>query len=63
MKQFDKSEILELPKRRRAKLINSCSGLKSVNLIGSIDKDGNKNVAIFNSVVHLGVIRLCYVLC
>ena len=54
MKQLDKSDILELPKRHRAQLINSCSGLKSVNLIGSIDKQGNKNVAIFNSVVHLG---------
>jgi len=54
MKQFDQSDILALPQRKRAQLINSCSGLKSVNLIGSIDKHRIKNVAIFNSVVHVG---------
>jgi flavin reductase (DIM6/NTAB) family NADH-FMN oxidoreductase RutF len=38
----------------RAKFINSLSGFKSVNLIGTQDLNGQGNVAIFSSVVHLG---------
>lgn len=38
----------------RAKFINSLSGFKSANLIGTLDKDGNTNLAMFSSVVHLG---------
>lgn len=40
--------------RYRAALINSLSGFKSGSLIGSVNKDGNTNLAIFSSVVHLG---------
>ncbi len=40
--------------RYRARLINSLSGFKSTNLIGSIDRHGQTNLAIFSSVVHLG---------
>ncbi|PKI17334.1 flavin reductase family protein [Colwellia sp. 12G3] len=40
--------------RYRAKFINSLSGFKSVNLIGTQDSDGQSNLAIFSSVVHLG---------
>jgi flavin reductase (DIM6/NTAB) family NADH-FMN oxidoreductase RutF len=40
--------------RYRARLINSLSGFKSTNLIGTIDKQGQTNLAIFSSVVHLG---------
>jgi flavin reductase (DIM6/NTAB) family NADH-FMN oxidoreductase RutF len=35
-------------------LINGLSGFKSANLIGTISEDGNENVAIFSSVIHLG---------
>jgi flavin reductase (DIM6/NTAB) family NADH-FMN oxidoreductase RutF len=38
----------------RANLINSVSGYKPANLIGSIGPDGVPNLAIFSSVVHLG---------
>ncbi|MEW6998724.1 flavin reductase family protein [Colwelliaceae bacterium BS250] len=38
----------------RAHLINSLSGFKSANLIGTINKQGQTNLAIFSSVVHLG---------
>ena len=64
MKQLNRSDILQLPKRYRANLMSSCSGLKSANLIGSIDKSGNKNLAVFNSVVHLGSHppMLCFIL-
>ncbi|MEY8848743.1 flavin reductase family protein [Psychroserpens sp. XS_ASV72] len=38
----------------RINLINSCSGYKSANLIGTISNDGIENVAVFSSVTHLG---------
>jgi len=40
--------------RYRAKFINSLSGFKSANLIGTQDHNGHSNLAIFSSVVHLG---------
>lgn len=40
--------------RFRAKLINSLSGFKSANLIGTVSNEGAENLAIFSSVVHLG---------
>lgn len=43
-----------MPSRYRAKFINSLSGFKSANLIGTQNKDGQSNLAIFSSVVHLG---------
>lgn len=43
-----------MPKRQRAQFINSLSGFKSANLIATQDKQGNTNIAIFSSVVHLG---------
>ncbi len=54
MKQFKASDLKELPSRYRANLINSCTGYKSLNLIGTQDSDGNKNLAVFNSIIHLG---------
>lgn len=38
----------------RINLINSCSGYKSANLLGSISEDGIDNVAVFSSVTHIG---------
>jgi len=34
--------------------MNSCSGFKSANLIGTKSNDGTPNVAVFSSVTHLG---------
>jgi flavin reductase (DIM6/NTAB) family NADH-FMN oxidoreductase RutF len=34
--------------------MNSCSGFKSANLIGTKSNDGIPNVAVFSSVTHLG---------
>lgn len=39
---------------QRIKYINSVSGIKPANLIGSIAEDGKTNLAIFSSVFHLG---------
>ncbi len=38
----------------RINLINSCSGYKSANLIGTKSNDGIENVAVFSSVTHIG---------
>ena len=54
MKQFTEQDILELDKFFRINLINSCSGFKSANLIGTKSKDSFENVAIFSSVTHIG---------
>ncbi len=46
--------IRKFEKIYRANFINSISGFKSANLIGSISAKGNTNLAIFNSVIHVG---------
>jgi flavin reductase (DIM6/NTAB) family NADH-FMN oxidoreductase RutF len=51
---FDNKDISRLNKIYRINLINSCSGFKSANLLGSISEDGKTNVAVFSSVTHLG---------
>lgn len=47
-------DIENLPKKQRLHLINSCTGYKSANLIGTISAKGEENLAIFSSVIHLG---------
>ncbi|MCG7530165.1 flavin reductase [Psychrobium sp. MM17-31] len=47
-------DIADYDSRYRAKLINSLSGFKSANLIGTIDEDLVTNLAIVSSVFHLG---------
>lgn len=54
MQFFDNKDISNLNKIFRINLINSCSGFKSANLLGTISEDGNTNVAVFSSVTHLG---------
>ena len=46
--------IAAMPTRRRAALINSLTGFKSANLVGTADAQGNTNLAIMSSAVHLG---------
>ena len=49
------SESLQaMPGRQRAALVNSLSGFKSANLVGTADANGHCNLAIMSSVVHLG---------
>ena len=45
---FDKESINKLDHLYRINLINSCTGFKSANLLGTIDTKGNKNLAIFS---------------
>lgn len=44
----------EMEKHFRTKFVNSLSGFKSVNLVGSKGFDGVENLAIFSQVFHIG---------
>ena len=54
MQFFNQEDIYNLNKIFRINLINSCSGFKSANLLGTISEEGVTNVAVFSSVTHLG---------
>lgn len=54
MPYFSKEDIINLPGIERMHLINSCGGIKSGNLIGTVSTSGISNLAVFNSVIHLG---------
>lgn len=54
MKRFTKEHIETLDYLFKINLINSLSGFKSANLIGSVSSEGIENIAIFSSVIHLG---------
>ncbi len=53
-KMFSFDKIMQLPSRYRTNLINMVSGFKAANLIGTKSKNGQPNLAVFNSVVHIG---------
>lgn len=54
MKHFDRKDIDQLDKIFRLNLINSVTGIKPANLIGTQSEEGQTNLAIFSSVIHLG---------
>lgn len=49
-----RSDIQNLERIKRLNLINSISGIKPANLIGTVSSDGASNLAIFSSVLHMG---------
>ena len=51
--KYNESQISNLDRTFKINLINSITGLKPANLIGTTDKNID-NVAIFSSVLHLG---------
>ncbi len=51
---FSSSQIAEMEQRYRAAIINSLSGFKSVVLVGTSDSNHSTNLAIFNSLFHIG---------
>lgn len=51
---LNKADIEKAERIWRLNLINSITGIKPANLIGTISDDGETNLAIFSSVVHLG---------
>uniref|UniRef100_UPI004048FE2D flavin reductase family protein n=2 Tax=Gelidibacter sp. TaxID=2018083 RepID=UPI004048FE2D len=54
MTHFNTNDFENLHHLYRINLINSCSGYKSANLIGTKSLSGVSNVAIFSSVTHIG---------
>ena len=52
--QITATHLTQMEQRKRAHLINSVGGFKSVCLIGSVDLLGQTNLAIFSSIVHIG---------
>lgn len=51
---YNKQDIDDWDRIFRLKIINSVTGIKPANLIGTCASDGSTNLAIFSSVVHLG---------
>ncbi len=54
MHKFNRIDIDKMSKIFRLNLINSITGYKSANLIGTKTDDKINNVAVFSSVTHLG---------
>lgn len=51
---FNSEAIKKMENRFRANFINSVTGFKSANLLGTQSSEGITNLAIFSSVTHLG---------
>lgn len=54
IKHFDFEEIMDSESFFRTNLINSLSGYKSLNLIGTQNAKGITNLALFSQVFHIG---------
>ena len=54
MNSISSLEISSWERFYRANFVNSLTGFKSVNLIGTVNSKGQPNLAIFSSLVHLG---------
>ena len=54
MASYNISDIESWERFYRANFINTLTGFKSVNLIGTVNKAGQANLAIFSSIVHIG---------
>ena len=44
---------MNMEKQKRVHFINSLGGFKSVSLLGTVNKQGQTNLAIFSSVFHI----------
>ena len=53
-KKFNSDDLEKMNQRQRAHFINSLSGFKSANLIGTQNEQGQTNLSIVSSVIHLG---------
>ncbi len=51
---IDKETIIGYESQYRASFINSLAGLKQTFLIGTKSESGHSNLAIFNSLIHIG---------
>jgi len=51
---ISRSAIDQMEKNYRRNFINTLSGFKNANLVGTINSDGETNLAIFTQTIHLG---------
>lgn len=51
---YTKDDIGQMDRIQKIKFINSVSGIKPANLIGTISESNQPNLAVFSSVFHLG---------
>lgn len=51
---FDSTALASMETRFRAAFVNSLSGFKAANLVGTRDEHGQHNLAIMSSAVHIG---------
>ncbi|MBL19966.1 MAG: flavin oxidoreductase [Flavobacteriaceae bacterium] len=54
MIHYSRTDIDQMDKIFRLNLINSCTGFKSANLLGTKSQNSVSNVAVFSSITHLG---------
>ncbi len=52
--QLQLNDIQQLEQRYRATFINSLAGFRQAVLVGTQSSEGVNNVAVFNSLIHLG---------
>jgi len=53
-REFLNEDLENLEKMFRATFMNSLGGFKSVVLLGTCNSQGQENLAIFNSLFHIG---------
>ena len=53
-KQITYEQIMNLEKQERVHFVNSLGGFKSIGLIGTQNKIGQTNLAIVDSIIHIG---------
>ncbi len=51
---FSLADIEQMDQRYRTTFINSISGFKSLQMVATISKQGQTNIALFNSIFHVG---------
>jgi flavin reductase (DIM6/NTAB) family NADH-FMN oxidoreductase RutF len=52
--QLNAQALADLSKPEQIQLINSITGIKPANLVGTADAKGRTNLAVFSSVFHMG---------
>lgn len=53
-KVYTYDDILAMEKQYRTNFVNALPGIRNASLIGTINNKGETNLAIFNSVMHIG---------
>lgn len=52
--KINSNDLTEMDQRYRATLINSLAGVRQVALVGTRSTNGVNNLAVFNSLMHIG---------